>query len=394
MMFAKLLLMAASLATSVEAVGYCRSDWYTGADVWSVCHGVCYDLGGSCAVQGTTVGHTCYLASSLYLDDYQNYATNLNARCGSLGFYLDGCQYRCGSAPFTYEDVALNKPATESTTYPGTSPSWGNDGDFDTQQHTFGSGGGEKNPWFMVDLGGEFLVQKLRIWNRPDACGSRLFATGSVCNGDANGYVSGTFSASNQGAKFGVSNQPCSGDSCPGVIWCPKLITSQTGAVNPNQMYDSDCGGVSGRYAIVMLPGDLRMLHVTEFQALVKVTQQPTSAPTTSAPTGAPTHSSIVAKLETGGLQAGLGYVFGYTGDNAYMCSSSGGTTLCLKSAADSRNSWAIMAADSAEVLDATDEATGVTMSDGAWEVTPGGPTFTPSDGSPELYFAAQCDCA
>ena len=48
------------------------------------------------------------------------------------------------------------------------------DGDVETGCHS--NHGGEENPWLRVDLGTTKQVSEVYIYNRPDACGSRLGA--------------------------------------------------------------------------------------------------------------------------------------------------------------------------------------------------------------------------
>ena len=74
-------------------------------------------------------------------------------------------------------DVALGRPASQSTTYPGSPPASvavdgvtdGNYFDGSVTATNF-----EANPWWQVDLGTSTTISSLVIWNRTDCCGSRL----------------------------------------------------------------------------------------------------------------------------------------------------------------------------------------------------------------------------
>lgn len=226
--------------------------------------------------------------------------------------------------------------------------------------------------WLRIDMVSAQHVSSFRFQNREDCCQSRL-GSYEIWVGDASAW----FGATSSSDSDAVPNQRC--------------LAATAGS--SDAVIEGSCDA-TGRYFFLALRGSNRIINLAEIEIFgLPVTSAPTMAPT-GAPTSAPTLESIVAKLETNGLQAGLGYVFGYTGDNAYMCSSTAGITLCFKSAAADRDSWTFVAHDSAEVLAATDEETSVTMTDGVWEVTPGGPTFSSGDGkSSSVHYAAQCNC-
>lgn len=82
------------------------------------------------------------------------------------------------------KELALNRPATQSTTYRShLGAEKGNDGNFDNTFHTHcGSW-----PWWEVDLGVESFVQDVWITNRKNCCGGRLRdATVSLLDSDRN----------------------------------------------------------------------------------------------------------------------------------------------------------------------------------------------------------------
>ncbi len=75
-------------------------------------------------------------------------------------------------------DLALNQPATQSSTY---APGFSNASDA-VDGNTNGSysdgsvstTGDDQNAWWEVDLGNTFALTSITIWNRTDCCGSRL----------------------------------------------------------------------------------------------------------------------------------------------------------------------------------------------------------------------------
>ena len=99
---------------------------------------------------------------------------------------LEAWGYRVSvpASPVEITELALNRPATQSTTYNSNVPaSKGNDGNFDNNFHTkCGSW-----PWWEVDLGVESFVQDVWITNRKNCCGGRLRdATVAILDSDRN----------------------------------------------------------------------------------------------------------------------------------------------------------------------------------------------------------------
>jgi len=318
---------------------------------------------------------------------------------------------QCSDPPcrdfFDYENVALGKSSQLSTQYhPNHPPSKGTDGIVPisggtNMVHTLL----EPNPWYQIDLGTTHNIRYVRFFNRKQGCGSRTWHAGDTCLGDAFGYYnSGDMVSANVAPTVIASNEPCSGDSCSAgfPVECGKIQYAETGDNNPAQMYQVSCG-VNRRYVALMLPGN-RMMNIVEMEVLgYEITGAPTSSPTeaptssptkaptsspTEAPTSSPTPGDIVYKMNNDAGAASLGYVFGHTGTNAYMCS----PQFCLKNSAGNRGEWTLIASDSAEVLDAVNEDTSVIMTDGTWEVTPGGPTFIGNDGV-SFYHPVECNC-
>ncbi|WP_020577949.1 family 20 glycosylhydrolase [Actinopolymorpha alba] len=83
-----------------------------------------------------------------------------------------------GRVWFDPANLALRQPAEQSTTDWGGTADRAVDGDVDgafangSVTHT--ADGWEDQPWWQVDLGREYPIGEIRLWNRTDCCGSRL----------------------------------------------------------------------------------------------------------------------------------------------------------------------------------------------------------------------------
>ena len=67
----------------------------------------------------------------------------------------------CHDAAHGLYNAALFKPAYQSSSYENNNPNAGNDGDHTTIQHTL-----DVNPaWWMVDLQGQYVVEKIIVTN-------------------------------------------------------------------------------------------------------------------------------------------------------------------------------------------------------------------------------------
>jgi hypothetical protein len=75
-------------------------------------------------------------------------------------------------------NLARNKTAAQSSTYPNFPASLAVDGNTDGNggngSVTVTNSGSEMNPWWQVDLGASYTLSSIAIWNRTDCCGSRL----------------------------------------------------------------------------------------------------------------------------------------------------------------------------------------------------------------------------
>ncbi|XP_058623164.1 uncharacterized protein LOC131534346, partial [Onychostoma macrolepis] len=125
------------------------------------------------------------------------------------------------------ENVALWGKTTQSSTYGGSDPEWALDGLLHTWTHT----NSETNPWWRVDLLKVYKVNRVTIINRPNL-GYRI-----------NGAV----------IRIGNFLDIYSNNIC-GVI--STLASGATATFS--------CGGMEGRYMVVHIPGDQKMLSIVE----------------------------------------------------------------------------------------------------------------------------------
>jgi hypothetical protein len=135
-------------------------------------------------------------------------------------------------------DLALNKPATQSSTLPdyaGTGPQSAIDGNTDgnffhgSVTHT----NADANAWWQVDLGASAAVNSVVIWNRTDAC----------CTSRLSDYW------------VFVSNTPFLATDTPATLQtrAGTFASHQTAAPNPSTSINT--GGFPGRYVRVQLSG-------------------------------------------------------------------------------------------------------------------------------------------
>ena len=84
-----------------------------------------------------------------------------------------------GSSCTNPENLALNQPSSQSSTYGLGLASIGNDGDTDGSRGPWGNASlahtqREEHPWWQVDLGPQSEIQEVKLYNRTDCCQSRL----------------------------------------------------------------------------------------------------------------------------------------------------------------------------------------------------------------------------
>ncbi len=137
-----------------------------------------------------------------------------------------------------YANVAVNKPATQSSTLGGYGPSTaassavdGNtDGNFSHGSVTHTNN--NANAWWQVDLGYSAAVSSIVVWNRTDCCGDRL--------SDYWVFVSDT--------PFNPNDTPATLQNRPGT-WSSHQTTQ------PNPSATISIPGAQGRYVRVQLSG-------------------------------------------------------------------------------------------------------------------------------------------
>ncbi|KAK3259106.1 hypothetical protein CYMTET_31884 [Cymbomonas tetramitiformis] len=129
----------------------------------------------------------------------------------------------------------------------------GTDGDLITGNTATDS---EENPWWQVQLPSVMAIELVLVYNIRGSCAKRLFHYVNCDAANPTGY----FNGANQGAVIGVSSEPCSGDSCSG-IQCGEIRQNEQ-----SQVYKVSCGGASGTYVYVMLPGSMRRVNLNEVQ--------------------------------------------------------------------------------------------------------------------------------
>eukprot|EP00929_Paragymnodinium_shiwhaense_P118798 TRINITY_DN90702_c0_g1_i1.p1 TRINITY_DN90702_c0_g1~~TRINITY_DN90702_c0_g1_i1.p1 ORF type:complete len:536 (+),score=33.09 TRINITY_DN90702_c0_g1_i1:35-1642(+) len=180
-------------------------------------------------------------------------------------------------AEATCVESALQGKPSQSSTYSGGCgdalpcgpASFATDGKLHTLSHTNGG----PNQWWQLDLGSVKQVSSIRIWNRNDhpsegrRCEARFF--GGECPSMAKYLAGFPYDSVNQGAHVGVSMKPCSGYKCSGKR-CGKKITAR----QPEEIYEIQCGGLSGRYVYIQLPGPYRSLNLREVKVYECSTSQ------------------------------------------------------------------------------------------------------------------------
>ncbi|RRQ49956.1 hypothetical protein DZC72_05065 [Maribacter algicola] len=138
-------------------------------------------------------------------------------------------------------NLALNKPAVQSSNDFGGDAAKAVDGNRSglysngSVTHTATS----NNPWWRVDLGREYTINKINMYNRTDCCYERL-----------------------NGAKILVGNTPSNNPA--------DYIEVGTATADPSQFFTSV--NTSGRYLMVYLPGNNKILSLAEVEVFGEVT--------------------------------------------------------------------------------------------------------------------------
>jgi hypothetical protein len=176
-----------------------------------------------------------------------------------------------GTIPPT--DVALNKAATQSSTYGNAVASEAVDGNTDGifANNFVATTNLDTNPWWEVDLGASATVSSIAIWNRTDCCGSRL--------GDYWVFVSDT--------PFGPSDTPTTLQGRAGTF-----SSHQTSAPSPSTSVV--ISGAQGRYVRVQL-SSAGYLSLAEVQVFGTIASPLTDVALNKAATQSSTYGNAVA---------------------------------------------------------------------------------------------------
>jgi len=117
-------------------------------------------------------------------DGFQN-GTETGVDCGGS---CTACPQQCTSSVNISQGKASSQSSNYGTTYPASKANDGNNTNFN---HT----NSELQPWWQVDLGGNFLVNSIEIRNRTDCCGNRIkrmrvfISSTPVSNYSTSGFV-------------------------------------------------------------------------------------------------------------------------------------------------------------------------------------------------------------
>jgi hypothetical protein len=168
-------------------------------------------------------------------------------------------------------NLALGRPATQSSTYGGSTAGYAVDGRKDTFSHTEY----DFQAWWQVDLGAVLQLTSINVWNRTDCCFERL-ADFYVLVSDV------PFSSTNLGTTLAQ----------PGVsaYYTPGVGASLT-TITVNR---------TGRYVRVQLSGS-NFLHMAEVEVFGVAAPTPTrTTPGTRTPTPSPTQTWTPRPMPTG----------------------------------------------------------------------------------------------
>ncbi|XP_035670276.1 fucolectin-1-like [Branchiostoma floridae] len=151
--------------------------------------------------------------------------------------------------PAAGANVAVGKPADQTSTYPGGEPGRavdGNtDGDYSAGSCAASPYQGQANVSWWVDLGEPYMIDRVVIFNRQDEFPERLNPF-NIHIGDLNPF---NIHIGDSGDV--ISNPRCGGDHHIDVTQ-PSISVS--------------CPGMRGRYVVVRLPGPSRVLNICEVQ--------------------------------------------------------------------------------------------------------------------------------
>ena len=131
-------------------------------------------------------------------------------------------------------NIAVGKPATQSSTYAGAAAGRAVDGNTDGVfgDASLSTTNPDANAWWQIDLGTGATVNSVTVWNRTDCCGSRL--------GDYWVFVSNT--------PFLPTDTPATLQARAGTFASHQTLT-------PNPAISINVGGMAGQYVRVQLSG-------------------------------------------------------------------------------------------------------------------------------------------
>lgn len=165
----------------------------------------------------------------------------------SLSYRQDQQEHAAGATVWIDPaNVAEGKAAEQSTTDWGGTADKAVDGDVDG---SFGNGsvthtadGTEDQPWWQVDLGAEYPIDEIRIWNRTDCCSERL-----------------------QDYYVIVADQPITGDTVEESLQTPGAWSAHETEIAGSPTAVSTPDGQTGRYLRIHLDAQ-RALSLAEVQ--------------------------------------------------------------------------------------------------------------------------------
>eukprot|EP00039_Didymoeca_costata_P020182 m.340348 g.340348 ORF g.340348 m.340348 type:complete len:811 (-) comp19246_c0_seq1:60-2492(-) len=151
-----------------------------------------------------------------------------------------------------------------------------NDGKY--QNGAFVHSNYEINPYVQFEFKDEIVVTDVKIYNRPDNCGSRTFY-GTGCDGS---WRNKEFKGDDQSFEIRVANEPCDkGKTCPGTLCAAKLTKNPaSNAATKNGWYLAiKCTKpLKGKYVTFQLPSGKankqRCINILEMEIYTNAAKQ------------------------------------------------------------------------------------------------------------------------
>ena len=122
----------------------------------------------------------------------------------------------------------------------------------------------QSDPWIMMELSERRAIGRVHLINQDwDHCASYWLYFGKACRPDGFGRVMGT--AHGAGVSSGyiirVSDEPCSGTTCPGTICATNSHIGES-----TETISEYCEGLVGKYVSLQLPGAERVLGLVSME--------------------------------------------------------------------------------------------------------------------------------